>query len=87
VVTSVKAGQSAEAAGVRVGDVLLALAGRPTHSKLAFLQALRGVRPGDTLTLAAQRDGQQVELQLVVGGRGQDMQHIRALRKAARLSI
>jgi hypothetical protein len=85
VVTAVKDGQAACLAGLRVGDVLLSLRGHPTSSKAAFLSSLRGARAGDRVPVHLRRDGETVQLELILGGRGCTEQEIEAIRRQAGL--
>ncbi|MDH3593829.1 MAG: trypsin-like peptidase domain-containing protein [Rhodospirillales bacterium] len=50
-------GGAAERAGIAVGDVITALAGRPVRKVSAALAALNLHRPGETLEVALLRDG------------------------------
>ncbi|MCP3978651.1 MAG: PQQ-binding-like beta-propeller repeat protein [bacterium] len=62
-------GSAAEAAGVETDDRILRLAGEP----IAGIEELRAVlsahRPGDTVPLEIERDGEPVTLQLKLGAR------------------
>jgi len=85
VVTAVKGGQAACLAGLRVGDVLLSLRGHSTSSKAAFLSSLRGARAGDRVPVHLRRDGESIQLELILGGRGCTEQEIEAIRRQAGL--
>jgi S1-C subfamily serine protease len=85
VVTAVKDGQAACLAGLRVGDVLLSLRGHSTSSKAAFLSSLRGARVGDRVPVHLRREGESIQLELTLGGRGCTEQEIEALRRQAGL--
>lgn len=84
-VTTLRPGQAAEAAGVRVGDVIRSLDGRPTSDKAAFLLALKGLQPGDSVPLDIERDGEQMMLQMEIGARDRTVEQVRQLRIEAGL--
>lgn len=55
-------GTPASRAGLRAGDVLVGLGGRPVTSYAAFREAMRGFAAGDSFRLAVLRDGRRLEL-------------------------
>lgn len=62
-VETVSAGGAAAQAGVRVGDRLLALNGRPLNGGRAWARAMARLTPGQAATLRLRRDGKELELQ------------------------
>lgn len=66
-VTDVVEGSPAAAAGVRVGDVLLTLNGRPWAEDPG--EVTRSLRPGDAVALTVERQGRREELRLRAGTR------------------
>jgi carboxyl-terminal processing protease len=60
-------GSPASRAGVRPGDVILSVDGKPVHDSdgIAAVQSLRGA-PGSTVTLTIARDGQPEPLELAM---------------------
>lgn len=60
----------AQAAGLRLGDRLLSLDGQPLADWQALVDAVR-TRPGDTVSLRFERDGQPREVRLTLAERGQ----------------
>lgn len=57
-------------AGVRAGDILRTVGGKPVPDRLAFKAAFREVDPTDRVTLTVMRDGKELPLELVpVAGR------------------
>jgi len=65
----------AQAAGLREGDLLLALDGEPVENWQALVVKLRQ-RPGQTITLALERDGQHQQLSLTLSSRQQGAEKI-----------
>ncbi len=66
-VTEVAQASPAAAAGVQVGDLLLALDGRPLYSVGRLQWLVHSYQPGDELPLLYQRDGTQQSTQVVLG--------------------
>lgn len=58
----------AAAAGLQPGDLITAFAGEPTDTVEAFLGALRGTQPGDTVPVEYFRDGEGQQADLTVAG-------------------
>jgi len=65
VVVAVQPGGPAERAGLRRGDVIVAVAGRAVGSPAAVVQAVEAAGVGTPLTLTLQRSGQQISLAVV----------------------
>lgn len=65
-VTDIVPDSPAQAAGLRAGDVVVAVDGRPTTGAEALTARVRALQPDDTVTLVVERDGQaqQVEVTL-----------------------
>jgi putative serine protease PepD len=55
-------GSPAEAAGVRPGDVLVALDGAPLADVRGYSAALKSHQAGDTVELTVRRDGEEMTL-------------------------
>jgi S1-C subfamily serine protease len=68
-VTAIAAGSAAATAGVRPGDVLTSVDGKPLAGRLDFCFALIGCKPRDTLKLDLLRDGKTVQTSLVLDAR------------------
>jgi regulator of sigma E protease len=66
VVGAVVANSPAARAGIRPGDRIVSLAGRPTPTFGDLFNAT-SVRPGETVVVAVQRDGSTTNLQLTLG--------------------
>ncbi|MEU8654453.1 trypsin-like peptidase domain-containing protein [Streptomyces sp. NPDC048737] len=63
----VTAGGPGDRAGIRPGDVITAVDGRPVHSGEELIVKIRAHRPGDRLELTVERDGEERTLPLVLG--------------------
>lgn len=64
-VTFVSAGSAAGAAGVAVGDLLLALDGEPLPDKEALQRRMAEKRWGDAAALTVERQGEPIEIEVV----------------------
>jgi hypothetical protein len=71
-ITQIYRQSGAEAAGLRVGDVMLAFAGRPMASKEQLYQEIRCHKPGETVELRVRRDGQEQVLRATLGQRWEE---------------
>ncbi|MCC6209618.1 MAG: trypsin-like peptidase domain-containing protein [Burkholderiales bacterium] len=69
IIKGVLNGGPADRAGVRPGDVLLAIDGRPIADPQGVLNAVTGISPGSTAKVKVRRKGQDLELALTVGRR------------------
>ncbi|MBI4081528.1 MAG: serine protease, partial [Candidatus Lambdaproteobacteria bacterium] len=69
VVVAVQPGSPAERGGVMLGDVLLALDGRPVRHIADLLDYLDGDRVGSEAAVRLLRAGKALELRVVVGAR------------------
>ena len=68
-IKTVRPGSPAEAAGLKVGDVLTTLDGRWTSSTADAYAAANGATPGQAVEVVVLRDGQELKLQVKpVGG-------------------
>ncbi|MEO1457783.1 MAG: M20/M25/M40 family metallo-hydrolase [Pseudomonadota bacterium] len=57
-------GGPAEEAGLRGGDVLRGLAGEEVSNIYDFVRTLNGLKPGETVGVAVERDGERLELDI-----------------------
>jgi len=60
-------GGPAEAAGIAIGDIVVAIEGQPATSPEALLDATLTKSPGDTLRLEVQREHESRDVQLTLG--------------------
>jgi len=74
VVVHIKSGSSAEKAGIAIGDIILAINGRPMHSPTDVETALALLRVGDTLEIRVLRDERQFRLKARIGDPMANMQ-------------
>lgn len=68
-ITGVRAGSPAEAAGLQVGDVLVAFDGKPIADVYAYTYALRDHNPGDVVSIEVLRAGRRLTLRATLGER------------------
>ncbi len=63
-------GSAAAGAGLRTGDVVMSVEGRPTTSALALTARVRALQPGDTVQVLVERDGAPVEVAVTLEAAG-----------------
>jgi putative serine protease PepD len=68
-IAEVRAGTPAEAAGLKVGDVITAVDGKKVTSSSALQSAIDARRPGDTVTVTYTRSGSEKTAQVKLGTR------------------
>ncbi|WP_143661467.1 PDZ domain-containing protein, partial [Streptomyces pseudogriseolus] len=64
---AVSTGGPGAKAGIRSGDVITKVDGRPVHSGEELIVKTRAHRPGDKLELTLERDGKERTVSLVLG--------------------
>lgn len=62
-------GSPAEKAGLRVGDVILAVDDKRVTAAQPLAEILASYRPGDRVTLTVEREGKQLEIRVTLGRR------------------
>lgn len=68
-ISGVAPGGPAEKAGLRAGDVIVQFDGQPIRSLADIEAALRKHKPGDKVRLTAQRDGQEIRVEVTLAPR------------------
>jgi S1-C subfamily serine protease len=68
--TGVSAGSPADAAGLKAGDVIVELGGKPVKDLYQYSDALYSHKPGDEVVIVVLRNGQRVSLTVKLGKRG-----------------
>jgi len=53
-------------AGVALGDVILAVNGKPVKNRFEVIQEIARYRPGDRVRLTLWRDGKRVEVEVIL---------------------
>ena len=69
-VRSVVPGSGAEDAGVQAGDVIVGIDGADTPDSASVGEVVRGLEPGDTITMTIVREGETIEVDATLGRRG-----------------
>ena len=69
-VTQVRTGGPASSAGLRVGDVITAIEGKPARSTDQLIALTLTKRAGDTVSLSYQRQGQSHDTTVTLGSQG-----------------
>ena len=68
--SGVRPGSPADSAGLKAGDVIVELGGKPVKDLYEYTAALYAHQPGEEVTIVVMRDGQRVELKAKLGKRG-----------------
>jgi S1-C subfamily serine protease len=68
-VSGVEAGKPADQGGIKDGDIITAIDGKPIDEEHPLDATLAQFSPGDTVTVDVLRDGQHVTLQVTLGTR------------------
>ncbi len=68
--TGVRSGSPAERAGIRAGDIIIALGGMRVADLYGMTDALRARQPGDTVVVVVKRGAEELRLTAVLGRRG-----------------
>ncbi|KQR45039.1 trypsin-like peptidase domain-containing protein [Acidovorax sp. Leaf160] len=74
IITGVLQAGPAAQAGVRPGDVIVEVDGKPTHNVSALLTAVAALRPGSSAPFTLQRGDSRIEVQVVPGTRPRPQQ-------------
>ena len=74
-ITSVVPGSNAERAGLKSGDLLLAVDGASLAESFDLVYALKLKQPGDHGTLKVERQGRTLEVDVLFRGTGEDLSH------------
>ncbi len=68
-IAGVMRGSPADKAGIRPGDVLLAIDGKKVKDAENMLELIAGLEPGRSGRIGLRRDGKEVEVQAIIGKR------------------
>ena len=68
-IAGVLRGSPADAAGIRPGDVLLGVGGKPVHDPQAMLDLIAALKPGESTDFKLRRDKTAVETKVKIGKR------------------
>jgi len=68
-IAGVVRGSPSDRAGIRPGDVLLAVAGKPVHGPQTMLDLIAGLSPGKTASFRLRRDTKEFDLDVAIGKR------------------
>ena len=68
-ITEVFKGTPADQGGMKSGDILIAVNGKPVTDSSSMLTLIAALAPGNQATLKVVRDQKEVELQVTVGRR------------------
>lgn len=73
-ITGVVSGSPAEAAGLKVGDLMTELDGRDIGAEATSGASIMDHRPGDRVTVTVERDGKKLKLPVTLGSRPGSME-------------
>ncbi len=68
-IAGVMRGSPSDRAGIRPGDVLLAVAGKPVHDPQTMLDLIAHLTPGKTASFRLRRDAKEFDLDVAIGKR------------------
>lgn len=68
--TGVRAGSPADSAGLKAGDIIVELGGKPVKDLYAYTDALYSHKPGDTVDIVVLRGTERVTVKATLGKRG-----------------
>ncbi|RMH63732.1 MAG: Do family serine endopeptidase [Bacteroidetes bacterium] len=60
-------GSAADEAGIQEGDVIVALNGKPLRNSLELSDTIAGLRPGQTISITINREGEEMTLDVKLG--------------------
>ncbi len=66
-VSAVSPDSGAEAAGIKVGDIIVGFDGKTVSSASDLMLDVRTKNPGDKVTLQVDRDGEQMDVEVTLG--------------------
>jgi len=69
IIAGVMRGGPAEKAGVKVGDILVAVEGRPIAGTAAMLNTIAQLSPGSVASFRFVREGREIDIPVTVGKR------------------
>ena len=67
--SDVREGSPAEKAGLKGGDVIVGLGGKPIGTINDYMESLGRYKPGDTADIVVKRDGKETTLKVTFGSR------------------
>jgi serine protease DegQ len=68
-ITTIERGSPADKAGVKLGDVLVAVNGKPVGDTVTMLNLVAGLRPGDQARVRVARNQEETDLTVTIGRR------------------
>ena len=67
-ITDVRDGGPAAKAGLKGGDAIVRLGGKPIGTIYDYMESLKRYKPGDKVEVVVKRDGKEVKLQVDLTG-------------------
>jgi S1-C subfamily serine protease len=68
-ITEIFRGTPADRSGMKVGDVLIAVEGKPVTDSATMLNLIAALVPGSAATLRVKREAKEIDLKVTVGKR------------------
>lgn len=66
--SGVRDGGPAAKAGIKGGDAIIRIGGKPVATIYDYMESLKGYKPGDKVEVVVRRDGKEVKIQVSLGG-------------------
>ncbi len=67
-ITGVRDGGPAAKAGLKGGDAIVKIGGKPISTIYDYMESMKRYKPGDKVEVVVKRDGQEVKLQVDLTG-------------------
>lgn len=74
-ISDVRAGGPADKGGLKGGDTIIGIGGKPIGTIYDYMESLTGYKPGEKVEVVVQRDGKEVKLNVELGAAARSATH------------